>query len=179
MEDWYEAPVAIPDGEREADPGAGAGAEQIDEPDTEHDDLTIEEEPWPGLLEEKMNLLRDALQGDDTTEAPERLERLLETMQDHELRSEEVGLTTLADPVFSLLAQHRAYRIGRTRMFCPVDGCTKPIAFVSRPMGHLRRDHGVSEEYTQDLVPFFIGTVLPGTLNINRQRTNGVEVRGE
>jgi hypothetical protein len=31
--------------------------EQIDEPDTEHEDLPVEEEPWPGLLEERMNLL--------------------------------------------------------------------------------------------------------------------------
>jgi hypothetical protein len=44
-------------GEREADPGAGAGVEQIDEPDTEHEDLHVEEEPWPGLLEERMSLL--------------------------------------------------------------------------------------------------------------------------
>jgi hypothetical protein len=44
MKDWGEAPVAIAEG-READPGVGAGVEQIDEPDTEHDDLPVEEEP--------------------------------------------------------------------------------------------------------------------------------------
>jgi hypothetical protein len=57
MEDWGEAPVAIAEGEREADPDVGAGAEQMDEPDTDHEDLPVEEEPWPGLLEERMNLL--------------------------------------------------------------------------------------------------------------------------
>jgi hypothetical protein len=61
MEDWGEAPVVIAEGEREADPGIGAGAEQIDEPDAEHEDLPVEEEPWPGLLEERMKLLRDVL----------------------------------------------------------------------------------------------------------------------
>jgi hypothetical protein len=87
MEDWGEAPVAIVEGEREADPGAraGAGVEQIDEPDTEHEDLHVEEEPWPGMLEERMNLLRDVLQANDPRDARERLERFLRTMEGHEL----------------------------------------------------------------------------------------------
>jgi hypothetical protein len=46
-------------------------------------------------------------------------------------------------------------------------------------MGHLGRDHGVREEDTQDLVRFFIGTMLPGRLKMNLQRTNGTQVRGE
>jgi hypothetical protein len=138
MEDWGEAPVAIAEGERESDPGVGAGAEQIDEPDTEHGDFPVEEEPWPGLLEERMNLLRDALQADDPTDAQERLERFLGTMEGHELRPEEVRPTRLGDPVSSMLAQHKAYRICRREMFCPVDGCTKRIANVSRLMGYLR-----------------------------------------
>jgi hypothetical protein len=82
MEDWGDAPVAIVEGEREADLDAGAEAEQIDEPDTEHEDLPVEDEPWPGLLEERMNLLRDALQADDPRDARERLERFLGTMED-------------------------------------------------------------------------------------------------
>jgi hypothetical protein len=56
MEDWGEAPIAIAEGEREADPGSGAGAEQIDEPDTEYENLPVEEDPWPGLSGERMNL---------------------------------------------------------------------------------------------------------------------------
>jgi hypothetical protein len=51
MEDWDEAAVVIAESEREADPGAGAEAQQKDEPDTEHGDLPVEEGPWPGLLE--------------------------------------------------------------------------------------------------------------------------------
>jgi hypothetical protein len=43
--DWGEVPIAIAEGEREANPGVGAGAEQRDEPDTEHEDLLVEEEP--------------------------------------------------------------------------------------------------------------------------------------
>jgi hypothetical protein len=69
MVDWGETPVAMVEGEREVDPGAGAGVEQIDEPDTEHENLPVEEEPWPGLLEERMNLLRDVLQADDPGDA--------------------------------------------------------------------------------------------------------------
>jgi hypothetical protein len=134
MEDWGEAPVVIVEGEREADPGVGTGAEQIDEPDTEHEDLPVEEEPWPGLLEERMNLIRDVLQADDPRDTRERLERFLGTMEGHELRPEEVRPTTLGDPVLSILAQHKTYRICRTKMFCPVDGCTKRIAKVSRLM---------------------------------------------
>jgi hypothetical protein len=179
MEDWGEAPVAIAEGERAADPGIGAGAEQIDEPDTEHEDLSVEEEPWPGLLEERMNLLRDVLQADDPRDARERLERFLGTMEGHELRPEEIRPTRLGDPVLSILAQHKAYRICRTKMFCSVDGCTKRTANVSRLMGHLRRDHGLREEDTQDLVRFVIGTMLPGRLKVNLQRTNGTQVRGE
>jgi hypothetical protein len=53
MEEWGEAPVAIAKGEREVDRGIGAEAEQIDEPDTEHEDLLVEEEPWPGLLRKR------------------------------------------------------------------------------------------------------------------------------
>jgi hypothetical protein len=53
------------------------------------------------------------------------------------------------------------------------------IANVSRLMGHLRGDHGVREEDTQDLVRFFIGTMLPGRLKVNLQRTNGTQARGE
>jgi hypothetical protein len=114
MEDWGEAPVAIAEGERKTDPGAGAGAEQIDEPDPEHEDLPVEEEPWPGLLEERMNLLRDVLQADDPRDSRERLERFLAMMEGHELRPEEVRPTRLGDPVLSILAQHKAYRICRT-----------------------------------------------------------------
>jgi hypothetical protein len=43
MEDWGEARVSIPKAQREADRGAGAGAGQIYEPDTEHEDLPVEE----------------------------------------------------------------------------------------------------------------------------------------
>jgi hypothetical protein len=63
----------------------------MDEPDTEHEDLPVEEEPWPGLLEERMNLLRDALQADDPRDARERLERFLGTMEDYEFRQERSG----------------------------------------------------------------------------------------
>jgi hypothetical protein len=96
----------------------------------EHEDLPVEEEPWPGLLEERMNLLRDALQADDPRDARKRLERFLGTMESHELRPEEVRPTTLGDPVLSILVQHKTYRICRTEMCCPVDGCTKRIANV-------------------------------------------------
>jgi hypothetical protein len=120
MRYYGEAPVAIAEGEREADPGVGAEAEQIDEPDTEHEDLPVEENPWPGLLEERMNLLRDVLQAGDLRDARERLQRFLGTMEGHELRPEQVRPTTLGDPVLSILAEHKACRICRTEMFCPV-----------------------------------------------------------
>jgi hypothetical protein len=173
MEDWGETPVAVAEGEREADHGAGAGAEQINEPDREHEDLPVEEEPWPGLLEERMNLLRDVLQADDPRDARERLERFLGTMEGHELLPEEVRPTRHRDQVLSILAQHKAYRICRTEMFCPVDGCTKWIANVSKLMGHLRRDHEAGEKNTQALIRFFIGMMLPGRLKVNFHRTNG------
>jgi hypothetical protein len=179
MEDRGEAPIAIAEGERETDSGVGAWAEQIDEPDTEHEDLPVEENPWPGLFEERMNLLRDVLQADDPRDARERLERFLRTMDSDELRPEEVRPTRLGDPVLSILAQHKAYRICRTKIFCPMDDCMKRIAKVSRLMGHLRRDHGVREEDTQYLVRFFTGTMLPGRLKVNLQSTNGTQVRGE
>jgi hypothetical protein len=179
MEDWDDGPVVMADGEREIDPGAGAVAEQIDESDAEHEDLPVEEDPWPGLLEERMNLLRDLLQADDPSDARERLERFLGTMECHELRPEEIRSTTFGDPVLSILTEHKAYRICRTKVFCPVDGCTKRIANVSRLMGHLRRDHGVMAKDTQNLVRFFIGTMLPGRLKVNLQRTNGTQVCGE
>jgi hypothetical protein len=179
MEEWGEAPVVIAEGEREADPGAGAEAEQIDKPDTEHEDLLVDEEPWPGLLEERMNLLRDALQVDDPRGARDKLERFLWTMEGHELRPEEVRPTTIGDPVLSILAQQKTYRICRREIFCPVDGCTKRIANVSRLIGYLRRDHGVREEDTQDLVRILIGTMLPRRLKVNLQRTNGTQVPDE
>jgi hypothetical protein len=53
----------------------------MDEPDTEHGDLPVEEESWPGLLEERMNLFRDALQADDPRDAREGLERFLGPME--------------------------------------------------------------------------------------------------
>jgi hypothetical protein len=172
MEDWGEAPIAMPEGEREADPGVGAGAVQIDEPVMEHEDFPVEGKPWTDLLEERMNLRRDMLQTDDPRDARERLKRFLGTMEGDELRPEGVRRTTHGDPVLSILAQHKAYRICRTQMFCPVDGCTKRIANVSRLMGHMRRDHVVREEDSQDLVRFLIGTMLPGKLKVNLQRTN-------
>jgi hypothetical protein len=55
----------------------------------------------------------------------------------------------------------------------------KGIENVSRLMGYLRCDHGVREEDTQDLIRFFIGTMLPGKLKVDLQRTNGTQVRGE
>jgi hypothetical protein len=119
-----------------------------------------------------MNLFQEALQASDPRDARERLERLLGTMEGHDLRPEEVRPTRLADPVLSILGQHKAYRTYRIKMFCPVDGCTKRIANVSRLMAHPRREHGVSQEHTQDLVRFFLGTMLPGRLNVNLQRTN-------
>jgi hypothetical protein len=152
MEDRGEIPGAMAEGEREADLGVGAGVEQIDEPDTECEDLPVGEEPWPGLLEERMNLIQDVLQADDPRDTLERLERFLWMMEGHELRPEEVRPTRLGDPALSILAQHKAYRICRTQMFCPVDGCMKRIANVSRLMGHIGRDHGVREEDTQNLI---------------------------
>jgi hypothetical protein len=100
-------------------------------------------------------------------------------MKGHELWPEDVRPTRLGDPVLSILAQHNGYRICPAEMFCPVDGCTKRIANASKLMGHLRRDHGVREDDTQDLVRFFIGTMLPGELKLNLQRINGTQVRGE
>jgi hypothetical protein len=114
MKDWDEAPLAIAEGEREADPGAGAGAEQVDEPDAEHEDLPVGEEPWPGLLEERMNVFRDVLQADDPRDARGRLERFLGTMEGHQLRPQDVRPTTLGNSVLSILAQHKACRI------CPI-----------------------------------------------------------
>jgi hypothetical protein len=67
--------------------------------------------------QEKMNLLRDLLQVDDPRDARERLERFLGTMEDHQFRREEVRLTTRGDPVLSILAQHKTYRIYRTKSF--------------------------------------------------------------
>jgi hypothetical protein len=179
MEDWGQAPVAIAEDEREADPGIGARAEQIDEPDTEHKDLPVEEDPWPGLLEERMNFLRDGLQADDPRDARERLERFLGTMEGHELRPEEVRPMRLRDPVLSKLAQYKAYRICRTQMFCPADGRTKRIAKASRLMGYLGCDDGATTEDTQDPVRSFIGTIFPGRLKVGLQRTNGTQVHGE
>jgi hypothetical protein len=86
----------------------------MDEPDTEPEDLPVEEEPWPGLLEERMNLLRDMLQADNPRGARERLEKFLGTMEGHESPPEEVRPTTLGDPVLSILTQHKAHRICRT-----------------------------------------------------------------
>jgi hypothetical protein len=61
MQDSGEAPVVTTEGEREAKSGVAAGAEQIDESDTEHEDLHVEKEPWPGLLGERTNFPRDAM----------------------------------------------------------------------------------------------------------------------
>jgi hypothetical protein len=178
MIDWCRAPVAIPEGEREIDPNVGASVESIDEPDAEHEDLPVEEEPWPGLLEHGMNLLRDALQADEPSDARQRLVRFLRTMEDYELWPEQVSPTTFGDPALSILAQHKAYRICRTTVFCPVAGCTKRMASVSRLMGRVRRDHGVKEGDSQDLVRSFHGMMLPGRLKINLQRTMGHEYVG-
>jgi hypothetical protein len=120
----------------------------------------VKEEPWPGLLEERINILREVLQADGPRDTRERPERLLGTMEDHGLRPEEVRPTTLGDPVLSILAEYMAYRICRPEMFCPVDSCTKGIANVSRLMGQLHRDHGVRQEDTQNLVPLCMGTML-------------------
>jgi hypothetical protein len=179
MVDWREAPVAIQEGERETDPGVGAEAEQIHESDTEHKDLPVEHERWPRLLAERTNRLRNVLHIDGPRDARERLKRFLRTMECHESRLEKVRPTTLGDPVLLIPAQHKAYRTCRLTMFCPADGCTKRMANVSRLMEYLRRDHGVREEDTQDLVRFFIATMLPGRLKVNLQRTNGTQVRGE
>jgi hypothetical protein len=100
-------------------------------------------------------------------------------MEGHELRPEEVKPTRLGNQVLLILAQHKAYRICRTKMFCPVDGCTKRIANVSRLMEYLRLGYGAREEDTQDLVRFFTGTMLPGRLKTHLQRTNGTQARGE
>jgi hypothetical protein len=100
-------------------------------------------------------------------------------MEGHELRPEEVRPTRLGDPVLMILAQHKAYRICGIIIFCPVDGCMKQIANVSRLMGYLGRDHGAREEDTQDLIRFFIGTMLPRRLKVNLERTNGTQVHGE
>jgi hypothetical protein len=151
----------------------------MDEPDTEREYLPVEEEPWPGLLGERTNLIRDALQADDPSDARERLERFLGARQGHELWPEEVRPTILGDLALWILAQHKACPAFRTEMFCPVDGCTKRIANVSRLTGHLRRNHGVRAEDRQDLVRFFIGTMLPARMKVNLQRTNGTQVRGE
>jgi hypothetical protein len=71
-----------------------------------------------------------------------------------------------------MMVEHKAYRLFRTEMFCPVDGYTKRTGNVSRLMGNLRGDHGVREEHTQELVRLFIGAMPPGKLKVNLQRPN-------
>jgi hypothetical protein len=53
------------------------------------------------------------------------------------------------------------------------------MAHVSRLMGHLRHGHEVREAYAHDLVQFFKGTILPGRLKFNLQRTNEAQVHGK
>jgi hypothetical protein len=104
MEDSGEAPLVIAESERETACGGGAGVELISEPDRQYEDLPVDEEPRPGLLEERMDLPRDLLQADHPSDARQRLERFLETMEGHELRLAEIRPTTCGNPVASILA---------------------------------------------------------------------------
>jgi hypothetical protein len=81
-----------------------------------------------------MNLLRDVLQADDLRDARQTLERFLGTMEGHKLLPEEVRPARLGDPILSILAQHKAHWMCRTKMVCPLDGCTKWVTNVSRLM---------------------------------------------
>jgi hypothetical protein len=94
----------------------------MNELDMEHEDLPSETESWPGLLEERMDLLQDGLQPDDLRDTREGVERFPSTLEGQKLRLEEVKPARLGHPVLPILTQYKIYRICPIKTSCPVDG---------------------------------------------------------
>jgi hypothetical protein len=120
--------------------------------------------------------LSDALRKENVMEAAETFESLLEEFEREMIIGEEDRETTLQDPVLLFIVQHQCHRICHSVVFCPVEGCRKPLKNTGKLLLHLRHDHDLPEEETCDLIHFSIKAMLPGKLKICLTRPNGTRV---
>jgi uncharacterized C2H2 Zn-finger protein len=109
----------------------------------------------------------------DAAEAHDRLEEWLEGFR----RLDDGGREwNLGEPILWLLLHANCPRICRRELFCPMEGCQKRILHIPGLLGHLRKDHGETEEDTKDLVQYFIAKMLPRKLRVALFKMNGTRV---
>jgi hypothetical protein len=114
----------------------------------------------------------------DADEARDRLEEGLEGFTSLDDGGREWNLR---EPALSLLLHSDYQKICRRDLFCPVDGCQKRVLHIPGFLGHLRKDHGETEEDTKDLVQYFITKMFLRKLRVALFKLNGmrVDVKGD
>jgi hypothetical protein len=107
------------------------------------------------------------------------LEALLGRFEEDEMDPDIMTQVTLEDPIVLLLAQHRSFRVCRSRIFCPDQHCkcTKKFATVGKLATHLVRDHQAQSEAVADIIGYFIGEMLPEPIRPILTDETGGEVR--
>jgi hypothetical protein len=104
----------------------------------------------------------------------EQLEELLTSFEQDEISIEECTQITLEDSLLRLLAQHRSFRICQRTIFCPEEKCrSKPMRSLAALATHMHREHGASNEDTEDMVRYFISKMLPTKIKIEAKTEQG------
>jgi hypothetical protein len=108
------------------------------------------------------------------------LETLLHTFEEEEVPEERLIEEKLEDPILLLLAQHRRFRICRSRFFCPVQEYIlhKPITSLGRLATPLQTFHGAAKEDTADMVRYFIIKLFPNPIQAIYTTRGGRKVHG-
>jgi hypothetical protein len=148
-----------------------------EEVDTEHEELPAE----PGgeariLLEEGVRALVHIMKKDDVHEVAEGLEEFLRIQEEAEggmPRRED----SLEEPIVELLVRNKSWRICRGETFCPSIGCDTRVHRKERLATHLIHEHGVTKERTQDMMRFYIDTMMTGITEVCLSKPDGTEVR--
>jgi hypothetical protein len=175
----------------------GAQAEEEPDPvridmeeDTEHEPIQREHiAEMRGVhpsVTEKMTELAELLgskepeEGEDS-EKLNRLESLLQSFGESETPREVMKRETLQDPLLLLLAQQRVFRMCRNSFFCPHDDCRCriPIRSLTALALHLQVQHGARKQETEDMVPYFLVSLLPDRPQIRVKTMEGREVNSE
>jgi hypothetical protein len=111
----------------------------------------------------------------------EELEALLKTFEDDEVLPCDFAEVSLESPVLLILAQHRSFRICRTKFFCLEENCREreKIKTLNKYVMHMQKCHGASLKETMDMVSYVIRQFLMGSVEAVLRTDGGARVKGD
>jgi hypothetical protein len=117
----------------------------------------------------------------DDDKKQEELEALLKIFEEDEVLPCDFAEVSLESPVLLILAQHRNFRICRTKFFCLEKNCREreKIKTLNKYVTHMQKCHGASQKETMDMVCYVIRKLLPGSVEAIVRTDGGSRVRGD